>query len=228
MVAGNDREVHLGICGICDADKQNDKNEITDDFEVFDKTAFWDLYRENRMKPSWNKIYYRTVITRNHLHFDESVKVGEDQLFNFKYMRFVDKMCLNRTGLYFYRKNPESLTHSYIDDFWNSYKGISRALKETVIACGIDFDSIATQYYGSYIDGVVWCLLNNMKPGSGRSFADRFLENCRILRSLECKEAWKRGAFPPMRPISRLIWKTRFYPLIWLYEKVSGAFAHKE
>lgn len=196
--------------------------------EIFDRTTFLELYIKRFLTAAWDKIYMGSIIRGQNLRFDEGLKFGEDRPFNLQYIRYVRKIGINRTKLYIYRGNPESLTHSYTENRWDIEKKIHFLLKDTIIACGIDFDTVSAQYYGEFAGQVSSALSDNLMPGSDRTFADRFLENCRILRSPECKEVWKECTFDSMRPISRLIWKTRFYPLIWLYEKVAGALAHKE
>ena len=216
-------EVDLGICGmraVSGSDCLVGGSE-TLDTEVLEKTEFWNLYMDNLMKSACNKIYIKEIIWTNHIQFREGQRIAEDQLFNYRYLSLMkNKIGLCRTAMYAYRCNAESATHRYVKDMWTIEKDVENVLKNTIAQCGIDFNLVSSQYYEMYIDAIDWCLRNNMRSGSGIPFRKRFLENCKILRSKECKTAMKNGVFPPMNPVYKLCLRTRFYPLVWLFQVI--------
>lgn len=62
---------------------------------------------------TWDKLYRRKFLIKEHLEFDESLRVCEDSLFNYQAMSKADKVIgMIYTG-YHYRVNMASITKSY-------------------------------------------------------------------------------------------------------------------
>ncbi|ODR35236.1 glycosyltransferase family 2 protein [Eisenbergiella tayi] len=65
-----------------------------------------------------NKIYCANIIKGNNIWFDESILVGEDLLFNFKYFNYVIKLEYSNQGLYYYKLNTTSAVNSLTNPKW--------------------------------------------------------------------------------------------------------------
>lgn len=56
----------------------------------------------------WNKIYRRDIIMKNNIFFDENITVGEDLLFNIKYIKYVKKYKIIDNVFYNYYQRKDS------------------------------------------------------------------------------------------------------------------------
>ena len=65
----------------------------------------------------WNKWYRKDIIIDNDLAFDEGERLGEDFLFNSKFVRFCSSVVLTETLLYkYYKRNNGSLSGRFVPD----------------------------------------------------------------------------------------------------------------
>ncbi|MEG0768803.1 MAG: glycosyltransferase family 2 protein [Ruthenibacterium sp.] len=87
--------------------------------DVMDQTEF---ARELMDEPAsfyygvlWNKLYRADIIRTHSLECLESLDWSEDFLFNLEYIRYAQRFCALDSPVYYYVKNPESLTHTKID-----------------------------------------------------------------------------------------------------------------
>lgn len=60
----------------------------------------------------WGTLFRRTIIENNSLHFDEAIKLGEDQIFLLNYMQYCSKTQRIGDVLYFYRNNGEGAVNN--------------------------------------------------------------------------------------------------------------------
>lgn len=60
--------------------------------------------------PCWNKIYLKSIIDDNNLQFAPGVKLGEDMMFVFDYVRHIKSFAFIEEPLYFYYINPDNTT----------------------------------------------------------------------------------------------------------------------
>ena len=66
----------------------------------------------------WNKMYKKSIITKNNLLFSEDIKLVEDLNFNKKYLRYVKKIGFINNELYKYnRGSSQVLSKKHYDDF---------------------------------------------------------------------------------------------------------------
>ena len=66
---------------------------------------------------SWRNIYKREMLLDNNILFDEDIKHGEDNIFNLYAFYHAEGVISLNKSLYFYRKNPTSLTGSKIKPY---------------------------------------------------------------------------------------------------------------
>ena len=82
----------------------------------------------------WNKIYKKSIIIKNKIRFNTSMKVSEDYNFNIDYYRYVKSAVVINAPLYNYFINKSGVTKSpvtqkdfeYIDSFYNIWKDIEK------------------------------------------------------------------------------------------------------
>lgn len=60
----------------------------------------------------WNKLFKRDIIINNNITFDMEISVCEDQLFIVEYIKYINKINLNKSKMYFYRNVDNSALNS--------------------------------------------------------------------------------------------------------------------
>lgn len=90
--------------------------------DVMDQTEF---ARELMDEPAsfyygvlWNKLYRADIIRSQGIECSEELEWSEDFLFNLEYIRYAQRFCALQSPVYYYVKNPDSITHTRID--WRS------------------------------------------------------------------------------------------------------------
>lgn len=63
----------------------------------------------------WNKLYRADIIRCHHLRCSEELAWSEDFLFNLQFIRYAQRFCALTTPIYYYVKNPTSITATQID-----------------------------------------------------------------------------------------------------------------
>lgn len=82
------------------------KKEFLDNFGV--------LFRDYYINYPWNKLYRTRIIKENNIRFDNSLKWGEDLIFNLEYFKYCNAFSLVKKDLYVYNQNNvSSITSNY-------------------------------------------------------------------------------------------------------------------
>lgn len=63
----------------------------------------------------WNKLYRADIIRCHQLRCSEELAWSEDFLFNLQFIRYAHRFCALPTPIYYYVKNPTSITATQID-----------------------------------------------------------------------------------------------------------------
>lgn len=64
---------------------------------------------------TWNKVYSRSIIEKNELHFQTDLDLMEDQVFNVEYTTVAKKFYLDNLPLYHYVSRKDSITKKFFD-----------------------------------------------------------------------------------------------------------------
>jgi len=102
-------------------------NSESKDYNIRDldtpKIISYKSMRMNRNSVLWNKLYKRSLISKN--RFNKDVKTGQDLLFNYLVLAEADKIYYTDKGYYYYRldnqnsitrtKSKEDIVESYIE-----------------------------------------------------------------------------------------------------------------
>ena len=73
-----------------------------------DKNHFIDLCEPHILNTPCCKLYKLDIIKNNKIDFDINLSLGEDLLFNFEYLKYINKVFIVNQELYFYRKNDNN------------------------------------------------------------------------------------------------------------------------
>lgn len=63
----------------------------------------------------WNKLYRRSIIMEHAIRCNEQLTWSEDFLFNLEYIRYSERFCALQTPIYYYYKNPGSITATKVN-----------------------------------------------------------------------------------------------------------------
>lgn len=107
----------------------------------------------------WNKVY-RADIIRDIDGFDETVSLGEDALFNYKYLSRCSKIKISRECCYLYNNvSSSSLSRRTIsiDTLWKCYSSIANGFTDLCrgFGCEIKADEVFSGYYFGTLNAFV-------------------------------------------------------------------------
>lgn len=106
----SDENIGISICGLFDNEKKvSAESQMTAESNkarimLFNMKDY--PYFEGYI---WNKLYKQEVINKAHLRFDTSLRMCEDTLFNFEYLKHIDNVCLVPTADYHYCYRSDSV-----------------------------------------------------------------------------------------------------------------------
>lgn len=219
--------INFAVCGYisCEQDgtpfgypilyKKEEKITITS------KKCFFDVYLKNLLNSPCNKIFNTETLVKNKIIFDNKIHYNEDLLFVLKYIQCCDaKIAFINEALYSYRRGIDgSLTNKYVDNLWNIKIQVFDELKNTMESCDVDFEEVKYDYYTKYNWSIVCAISNNYLSKESRLEINK--SNREILKSQECKTAFKNGGFYYEPKRYQLVLKTRNYLLVDLYNRIA-------
>ncbi|WP_340002301.1 glycosyltransferase [Oceanobacillus sp. FSL K6-0127] len=143
LVESLDKQSQLVICGYNTIEQYNSQfvvlQKIPSIFGVYNKENFLEnfgrLFNDGQISSPCNKLYKAQIILKNKLFFMEDMNIGEDLMFNLKYIKEIDSVSLVNKPLYNYLKynNTFSLTGSYKNKYFETQKFLFSVLKNFLI-----------------------------------------------------------------------------------------------
>lgn len=127
----------------------------------------------------WGKLYARSVIETYQLCFDESLKYGEDLLFNLKYISYVDRFIVLNTAVYFYYYQwGTGLGCSTQKDEWSLQKELCKTVeKELTVNQYIDNNTLKGMnhfYFSQCIASLERAFIEKDKKNKKRILSDPY------------------------------------------------------
>lgn len=110
--------------------------EVVGDVEIL----FSDYARLRSCYAPYGKLFRRSIIRQNGVHFETSIHCGEDRLFNFAYLCHVRQVAISPGINYYYCRRKGSLTSKWYDfgqeyfAYRKSYELIKRMIQERKIS----------------------------------------------------------------------------------------------
>lgn len=168
-----------------------------------------------------NKLYHMEIIKERHLRMKEEISIAEDLLFNLQYLDVAGEcqiVILNKVPYYYVRNGQVSLDNGYKKNFYAIHKEVLGILWNYCGKWQAPKEDIPLFYrrYWEYMQNAFANLEARNCPLSGLA---RFTEKSRITadRHFQKSITQKKGT---MGRGSYLMWKSRIYLLVWLYEKI--------
>ena len=148
------------------------KGEFLNEFGVFFKRLL--------INSPWNKLYKKSIIIDNELMFDVNMRLGEDLLFNLKYLdkcRDIDVLPIYPYN--YYQLNDNSLTSKYKNDHFDTekfiYNQIRSFLKDNNCFSGENVQNVEIMYTRSIISS--FQNLYNLKNGLDKKSRKQVIKN---------------------------------------------------
>ena len=203
------------------------KNNCVTNFTVFnnepetiiDKNNIMFLYEKVMISAPWCKLYKLDIIKENKLIFPEDLSLGEDLIFNFSYLDFVNRIKIINTPLYNYNTdNENSLLQKYRADLLETNIRINSVVYMYICKWKLDHTQMQI-----FIDSVFWSyenvLLNTFSVKNKAFYFDKLRYNRQILKSEDFKKALKNYS-GNINAVVKLGYKLHSYSLILFYNKL--------
>lgn len=109
-----EKNVQLSICGYVKEEKQSlYKCKYIEKGCINVKDLYNQIFINNGIEGFvFNKLYNLSLIKKNNILFDSEIKVGEDLLFNIRYLQYINSVYVSEQAVYHYTINELSVTNS--------------------------------------------------------------------------------------------------------------------
>ena len=136
----------------------------------------------------WHKLYKTNIIKETNIKFDGEIDLGEDYIFNLKYMKYVQKAIAIADVLYFYRVKDNGLNYKYRADKFE----IEYSLLKNMESCFIEnnytnMEPVYIQYVKTYFNGILYIFdkNNRIKYSERLKQLDNFISQEQYIKDLE-------------------------------------------
>jgi len=183
------------------------------------------LYYTGILDNPVSKIYNAEIIRENKLLFKENLNMGEDSLFNFQYLSFLNGriVTINKYLYRYIRQNNNSLmtrkSHE-LNAVESAYYGFVDMYKKIGLLNGVFEEELYACFYQKYIDA-----LDNCRKDTNINKVIRMKYCRRIIYSKGFSSCV--GKVSPMRVYSRRLWRmsqNRMLFLLYIYLKIVRTF----
>lgn len=143
-------------------------NDFQEHMEFVVREKFMKLFYKDYMNPPFNKYFRADIIREHQIRFPEDMSLGEDLIFNMKYLAAVkcDYRILHG-AFYYYRENRAgSLSTGGRADLLNIQKKLFASIKNFLDETGIWTEENAAIYYSMYWDRLhlTWKTSGKLNP----------------------------------------------------------------
>lgn len=105
------------------------------------------LIRSEYINSIWNKIYKRSLLLEHKIEFSERISMGEDLLFNYKYLKQSDEFILVPFSSYNYKTSEGSLTQRFNLEKYKDLDKVYDYIKEDIKKSTREFEIDSTLSY---------------------------------------------------------------------------------
>ena len=144
----------LVLCGYYVEKDSTVENEIifsNNKYDVIDKNQIFFIVEKYLFSAPWCKIFKSSIIKGNNIKFCEDMSLGEDLVFNFDYLNYVNKIFIINKCLYHYSTdNASSLLRQYRKDLLTETNKIDAVIKKYIGMWDIRDDSLLPYYRFHY------------------------------------------------------------------------------
>ena len=143
-------------------------NDFQEHMEFVARKKFMKLFYKDYMNPPFNKYFRADIIREHQIRFPEDMSLGEDLIFNMKYLAAAKSDYRILHGpFYYYRENRAgSLSTGGRADLLNIQKKLFASIKNFLDETGIWTEENAAIYYSMYWDRLhlTWKTSGKLNP----------------------------------------------------------------
>lgn len=140
------------------------------------------IHRKSLLNSPCNKLYQKSVIVANHIFMPEDISLGEDLVFNLRYLDVCDRrgfIVWNQPLYNYVRSDKESLNNCFLNNYHYAvqrmYDALSEFCEKKLIVCNEVFWQWALQMY----ERVLRNTYNSSNPQNGYQ---RYRYNNKVLK----------------------------------------------
>ena len=140
------------------------------------KSVLYNNYLSGHSNCVWNNIYRADIIKENKIQFPEDMSMGEDSVFNAKYLKHCNEVFyIDKVGYIYYVDNNESASNagkaSYLKDFIKIYDNFQKLYD----SC--DCENVKFNFYGAYYINKIYAIIRNHGEQISRQDRKNFRES---------------------------------------------------
>ncbi|MBO5166214.1 MAG: glycosyltransferase family 2 protein [Lachnospiraceae bacterium] len=207
----------------------SDNNSVKEEKNFYSEEQYSKVGRKDVLKLSakyllnapWNKMYLREVLQKNGLRMKQDISIAEDLLFNLQYLDAIGEnpiVILNHTAYHYVRNGQASLDNGYRKNYYKIHKDVLRQLWQYTKKWQVPKEDMPL-FYKRYWEYMQNAFSNLEYKNCSLSGFQKFVEKSRITADgyfqkslVQRKDTMGRGSY--------LMWRSRIYLLVWLYEKI--------
>lgn len=224
LYSGYDDDVDLVLCGYYEISEGKENSTVVfsdSDEDIIKRNDVLLLFQKVMISAPWCKLFKMKIVSENSIIFPADMSLGEDIIFNFTYLNYVNKIKVINKPLYNYiSDNNSSLLRKYRKELLSEKKLLNERWYDIINKWHLDENSIAI-----YHNHVFWSydivLNNTFSEENKESFFKKLKFNRDILKSKEFKSAYSNYS-GQVGFIQRVSYKIHSYFLVYLYGKIRG------
>lgn len=187
--------------------------------EIVMKDNIMDIQSKNLISSPWCKLYLTETIKKNNILFPNDVSLGEDLMFNFKYLDFVHRIGIVNDTLYNYNlDNGQSLLRVYRSDLQEINKKINSVILEFLKTWNVSNYQLELFYNKKYYD-YEYAMLNTFSKYNKDSFFKKIETNKKIIKSSDFNNTLKLSTVK-INFLYKFAYKINSYTLIYIFNKL--------
>ena len=174
--------------------QSNNNESYSATFRVSNRNEIMTLHTDVLDAALWNKVFKTSIVKTNIIEMPEHISLGEDLIFNFKYLdHSSEKILILNKPLYNYTKSSDnSLDSKYREDLKEIYDYVDCELLFYLKKWNISNEQMSL-FYNSVLYSQERILYNTFHPQSNLSYFEKCKYNKRILKSSKFQEALKKS-----------------------------------
>jgi glycosyltransferase EpsJ len=183
--------------------------------QLIDLISLWYVHGPNC------KLYSSRIINDYNIRMDEHIDLGEDLLFNIKYLDCCEnsEIVVVNNKSYYYFENMGSLFRKYRREYWEIQMKLYEALFHYLSKWNSSDEQIQ-KYYNSKISMYIGVFENTFKSDNNDSFVQKIRFNTCVLRSKDFRETLcKSNCY--INPFVKLAYKSRSYFMVYIINSLA-------
>ena len=193
----------------------------TAEYDAIRRSDVLKLSAKSLLNSPCNKLYHTNIVINNHLRMNERISIAEDLLFNLQYMDAIGEdpiVILNDVSYYYVRNGQASLDYGYKKNYYDIHKKILDILWKCCHVWQVPAEDISL-YYQRYWDYMQGAFSNLISEDCKLSKFQKFWEKSKITADGYFQKSLVQHKNEFGR-ISYLMWRSRIYLLVFLYERI--------